>query len=143
MTRRRKSPPVEVVRIDAADVAGLYMGKVDFPVIAYAGMERGKRLIGVGGLAWLDRRCWLWLDHCDMKHRHPLVVVRWAKRMLDKAAQLGEAEVWARREKGIEPLSAELLTLLGFVRVTDEDAIEDWKWQRSPQSQSASQSPAP
>lgn len=138
MRRRRKPVPVSIIRLEPAEVAMMYSGKLNFPVIAMAGMERDKTFVGMGGLAWISGRCWLWLDHVDMNKRHAVTVVRMARRMLKKAVQLGEAEVWARREKDVAPLSTELLTLLGFEKVTDEDDIEDWKWQHSPQSQSVS-----
>lgn len=121
--------------LTGADLVEVYKGKIDFPFIAYAGVEDGKRpkVIGIGGLAWIEGRCFLWLDLVDMKRTHPVVVVRQAKRMLDKAIQLGVSEVWARRD--IEPLSEKLLRHLGFELAGGQEAgVEDWKWQRCPQS---------
>lgn len=118
----------------------MYAGRLTFPVIASAGMLNGKRFIGMGGLAWIEGRCWLWVDHVDMKRTAPLQIVRAGKAMLQKAYQLGEVEVWARREVGLEPHSAKLLTILGFERVDGNEDVEDWRrsWPNLPQSPSVS-----
>jgi len=127
VTRRRAK--VEMVQLSPSDLGMLYTGKVDFPVIAYAGLQkvgRGMKFIGAGGLAWYGGRCWLWLEHVDMKRTHAIVVVRWARRMIATAIQLGEKVVWARRDP--EPHSEKLLRHLGFtLELVGEE--ENWKWQ--------------
>jgi hypothetical protein len=127
--KRRKLGRVDMIRLEKAEVGMMYTGKVDFPVIAYAAMLRGKVFIAMGGLAWYSGRCWLWVDHVDMKKTRALLMVSWAKRMLNKAQSLGETEVWARREPGVEPHSERLLKLLGFERVENDvvSDVEEWK----------------
>lgn len=114
--------------ITATDVAELYGARAGVPVIAVAAMDDLKKakLWGVGGLAWDHGRCWLWLDFVDMKRTHAITVVREAQRMLRKAWQLGEREVWALRESGVEPLSDKLLKLLGFHLQRSDGQLEEW-----------------
>ena len=131
MRRKRR---VELLPVDSTDLSLMYEGRFDFPLIAVAGMESGKHMIGFGGLAWVDGKCWLWVDYVDMKRTHPMVMVRAAQRMLRKAWQLGETEVRARRDVGLEPLSEKLLMLLGFTKLSGDEKTEDWvTWPHSPQ----------
>jgi hypothetical protein len=128
MARRRRNRSV-IIPITATDVAGLYgPDRMETPVIAFAGMDDLKkpRLWGVGGLAWQHGRCWLWIDFVDMKRTHPIVVVREARRMLRKAWQLGEREVWALRIVGEAPRSDKLLKLLGFNLQRSDGSAEEW-----------------
>ncbi len=113
-----------------------HQGDIDFPVRAYIA-KRGRKIIGMGGLAWRFGRCDIWLDvrRRDLVNAHS--VVRLARRMLRIAAQLGETEVFCLRDD--HPNSVRLLRvtgaqLIGDVEVTfhGEDAPvvkELYRWQ--------------
>lgn len=113
--------PVSVTRITPPAVA--------FPVTAFVGVAAGA-VVGSGGLAWFGGRCWLWFgaQPGDGAPGYPVHVVRWARRMLSKAQQLGETEVFVFRD-GQEASSARLLALLGFQFVGIEHEKELFKWQ--------------
>lgn len=125
-----------------------------FPVIAHAiYVRRGKRkpiLVGFGGLCWRFRdagasrnRCDIWFDIEQPDLLNPVTLVRWARRMLRTAVQVGETSVYCIRDD--EPNSAKLLELVGLERmavdvtITFEDGSkrtgEIWRWQASQQSQ--------
>lgn len=94
------------------------------------------RVLGMGGLLWRAGLCWLWLNGIDLKRTNALKVVRSARSMLQKAAQLGEKRVVAARDEA--PRSEGLLKLLGFERWPDDPAFqgkEIWVWPRSQPSQ--------
>jgi hypothetical protein len=119
---------VDVIPIPTSVIARTSGRDVRFPVVAYVGMEDGK-CVGRGGLAWADGSCWLWLEGVDPEHRHALRLVREAKKMLKIAARYGDEVVFAVRDDH-EPMSAKLLTLLGFVHcgteLTDKGEQELW-----------------
>lgn len=102
-----------------------------FPCIAYEAWE-GEHLIAGWGLAWIvpdgERKahCWLGLD-AKGSTRHPVILVRWARRMLKTAVQLGESEVFTTRDAD-EVMSERLLKLLGFEFVRVIDGIEVHRW---------------
>lgn len=131
----------QIMMISPAVVAGVYGREVTFPVIAYAALTDG-RLVGAGGLAFKHDEsfghviAWLWLDHVDMSETHPVLVVRWAKRMLRTAVQFGYTEVFSAREKDATatPLSEKLIKMLGFSLYNDLGHVEIYRWQASPQS---------
>jgi hypothetical protein len=133
---------------------------VTFPVVTYAGWlhkkPRGKRpappptLIAYGGLAWRvrDREtgafwCEVWFDIAEPRLMRTLTLVRWGKRMLKVARQMGEKTVFCVREA--RPQSDKLLRLVGFVPAPDlrtfdaadgaERPGEIWIWQASPHSE--------
>lgn len=100
------------------------------------GDGRHFRILGIGGLAWEQGLCWLWLSDVDEKRVPAVTVVRAARFMLGKAQQLGERRVFAARDEF--PRSEKLLRFVGFTRMPDAPALngrELWIWQASPQSQ--------
>lgn len=121
-----------------------------FPIIAYAGYLHRRRgapkLIGYGGLCWRFRnpgaaaeRCDIWFDTVEHRLIRPLTLVRWARRMIKVAEQLGDREVYCVRDD--EPNSAKLLELAGLrlaenVEISFEDGSRrsGEVWQRSLQS---------
>lgn len=129
----------QIVMISPAVIAGVYGREVTFPVVAYAALDDG-RLVGAGGLAFKHDEgegrvlAWLWLDHVDMSATHPVLVVRWAKRMLRTAVQFGYVEVFSAREKSspATPLSEKLIRMLGFDLYNDLGDVEIYRWQASP-----------
>jgi hypothetical protein len=137
-----------------SEVATLSGVTIDFPIIAYAGVYRyGRQLpvvVAYGGLCWRfvnadeERpRCDIWLDVRRPDAVPAVALVRWARRMLRQAAQLGEETVYCIRDD--HPNSAKLLRLAGLKRMADGVSIifadgdnrtgEVWKWQNSRQSQ--------
>ncbi len=137
--------------MSVGEISALTGRSITWPMITYAGLyypRRGKpRLVAYGGLAWrfakLDGspRCDIWLDVVDRKLmgrlNRGLTLVRWAKKMLRVARQLGDREVFCIRDD--EPNSAKLLRLAGLVlmdgaaTLTFEDGShrtqEVWRWQ--------------
>lgn len=125
-----------------------------FPTVAEAG-RGGDYLLGMGGLSWKIGRCWLWYRVIDRAEHgegasHPHLIVRAARRMLRRAQQLGESQVFAWRDDS-EPSSKRLLEVIGFqfigfeeVETTDGriERKEVWRWQTpSPSSPSPARPP--
>jgi len=99
---------------------------IDFPTVAEAGW-RGDDLLGLGGLSWTKGRCWAWYKVVDRTEHegsfvHPHHIVRAGFRMLKKARQLGEREVYAWRDDS-ERSSKRLLEILGFRFLGFEDVL--------------------
>lgn len=96
--------------------------KIRFPVIAYVAIE-GESAIASFGLAWHHERCWLWFGVETVKARHAVYVVRWARRMLRVARQMGEIAVYSMRSEG--PKSKQLHERLGFTLIGTEPVTFD------------------
>lgn len=127
---------------------------VDYPVIAYAGyyqpkgINRRPVLIAYGGLAWRvgDRKtgepwCEIWFDIARPRLMRSRTLVRWARRMLRTAQQMGDRTVFCVRDGGRHQ-SDKLLALVGMkpapgLRIFEADGGtekpgEIWLWQASP-----------
>lgn len=103
---------MRVVRLPPEIIAQFYDGDHDFPVVVYGGVE-GDQVLAAGGLLWRDQKCCAWVDvFADMAPR-TITLVRWAKRMLRMAGQIGETEVYIVRDE-TKPNSEKLLRLIGF-----------------------------
>lgn len=145
---------VEIVPVAVADIERLTGRRITWPMITYAGISktrRGKpRLIAYGGLAWrfygadgITKRCDIWFDVVEPKLMRPLMLVRWARKMLLVAAQFGDREVFCIRDD--HPNSAKLLRLAGLELMDDGAtlAFEDgskrtgeiWRWRQSEPSE--------
>lgn len=122
---------LRVVPVDAAFLWQAVGMQIDMPIKGYVGVDDGK-IVGAGGLAWGRGKCWLWLEMLDLATTHPVHVIRWGKRMLRQAVQLGEDEVWTPRDEQHES-SKKLLTLMGFTFSHADDfdgkVKEVWRWQ--------------
>lgn len=123
---------VEVIRVTPAVAEHLQGRRFSFPFTCYVGIEEGV-FIGAGGLAWYHDRCWVWLGLMDMQRTRPNTLVRWARRIMRMAAQFDEV-VCCERDPH-EPMSARLLTLLGFcydpsepIVHTDGSIGEMWRY---------------
>lgn len=123
-----------VVEMSRRDLAQHSPSSLAFPCVGYMAV-RGKKLVAAGGLAWRFGRCDLWLDVVPRRKVPALGVVRWARRMLLLARQMGETEVFCFRDDF--PSSAKLLELVGFslmgmqeVTFTDGTVVEKelWRW---------------
>lgn len=88
-------------------------GEVDFPVSLYGGYDADGVIHATGGLCWVDGRCIGFLDVFRDVSPKTLTLVRWARRVLRIAKQLGETEVLIYRDAW-QPKSERLVTLLGF-----------------------------
>lgn len=153
----RSKRTVDVVRLSSSTVGRLVGQPIDFPIVAYGAMLRGGKrdhLVAYGGLVWRfangveDRpRCDIWLDVPDRRLARALrgtfarALVRWARRMIKVAQQMGETSVYCIRDD--EPNSAKLLTLAGLERVDEIQMFladgtqrpgEIWRWHSSRQS---------
>ena len=113
-------------RVDGRTVVKLIGLDVDLPVVAMVAMV-GEVCIAAWGLAWKDRACWLWFAIEGSKPAYRFIVMREAKKMLKRAAQLGETEVFVVRDDAY-PTSARLLKILGFEPSRIEDGKEIWRW---------------
>ena len=86
-------------------------GEFPFPVVLYGAHDAG-RLYCSGGLAWVDGRCFGMIDVWQDFSAKSLTLIRWAKRVLRIARQLGETEVFIYRDE--HPQSERLIKMLGF-----------------------------
>lgn len=126
--------PLVVSEMSRKDLAQYSPASLDFPCVGYVA-KRGRRFVAAGGLAWRWQRCDLWLD-VKPRCRVPAVgVVRWARRMLRLAEQMGETEVFCFRDD--VPTSRRLLEFVGFhplgmqsVILIDGTQVEKevWRW---------------
>lgn len=116
---------VELHRVDGRTVTALAGLDIDLPVVAMVAME-GNEAVAAWGLAWRDGRCWLWfhMEHPDPSYRW--IVIREARNMLKRAAQLGDDAVYTVRDPQFET-SQRLLKILGFEPFGEEDGKEVWR----------------
>lgn len=110
--------------VDGETVARATGLDINLPVVAVVAME-GDQALAAWGLAWNDGRCWLWLFLENPKPEYRWIVIREARKMLRRAAQLGNPEVFTVRDFEVET-SARLLTLLGFRFHRIEKGREIW-----------------
>jgi hypothetical protein len=101
--------------------------KIDLPAVAYIGIDDGG-IVGSGGLAWGAGRCWIWLRTERTRPEYAIPLMRQTRKLMAKAMQLGETEVFTPRDTSY-PTSEKLLKVLGFSFVGIEENNEVWKWQ--------------
>ncbi|TGT65315.1 hypothetical protein EN802_32060 [bacterium M00.F.Ca.ET.159.01.1.1] len=104
--------------------------EIDWPAVAFVGIDDGE-LVGTGGIAWGAGRCWLWLQVLKPKPWYAKPLVLAARKMLRKAVQLGEVEVYTVRDAQYAS-SAKLLKLVGFELSEIKDGQEVHVWHSSP-----------
>ncbi|TGQ11228.1 hypothetical protein EN858_15005 [Mesorhizobium sp. M4B.F.Ca.ET.215.01.1.1] len=95
---------------------------IDWPAIAYVGID-DDALVGSGGLAWGNDRCWVWFSILEPKPQYALPVLCMMRKFKKKAAQLGERYVYAIRDPQYET-SPKLMKLAGFEFFAIEDGQE-------------------
>lgn len=99
--------------------------RIDMPAVTYAGFEDGE-FVGSGGLAWGNGRCWIFFTaHRPVSRAGALKVIRFAKRLERKAAQLGATELFTPRDAQ-HSTSTKLLKALGYEMHSIENNIELW-----------------
>ncbi len=103
---------MEVMRLPSSILEQFVPGGVEAPMAVYGGVEGGK-VHACGGLVWADGRCWIWFDTFTDISSHKMLLIRWARRLLRQARQLGEKEVFVWRDEW-HPSSARLLAIVGF-----------------------------
>ncbi|MCZ3377422.1 hypothetical protein [Rhizobium sp. AG207R] len=118
-----------IIQVDASTAQAMEGIKIDLPAVAYVGIDDGE-VVGSYGLAWGGGRCWAWLRLENGKPSYALTVVRRFKRLMLKAEQLGEREVFTPRDAQYET-SEKLLKVLGFSFHAKEHGIEVWRYERS------------
>lgn len=116
---------LEVHQVDPKTAARLEGIKIDLPVLAYVGVDNGE-IVGSGGLAWGGGRCWIWMKTNKVDKAYSLTIVHWTKKLLRKAWQLGETEVFTPRDTEY-PTSERLLKALGFRLYGIEKGQEIWR----------------
>lgn len=114
---------VELHRVDGRTVTEACGLDIDLPVVAMVAMD-GKIAVAAWGLAW-DGRCWLWFTMEYPKPEYRWTVIREARKMLKRAVQLGDPEVYTVRDFEAET-SARLLNILGFKFHDIEKGKEIW-----------------
>lgn len=118
---------VQLHRVDGATVAAAVGLKIDLPVVSMVAVDEGVA-IAAWGLAWKERRCFLWF-YIDQPHpEHLWTIVKEARKMLRRAAQLGETDVFVTRDETFSS-SLRLLKIMGFEPSSIEDGKEVWRWQ--------------
>lgn len=135
---------VPLARHDVERILGI---PAPWPMVAYGGLlhqgRRKPRLVAYGGLVWRfpsadgnRKRCDIWLEPVAIPASMSRPLVRWARRMLLVAKQMGEREVFCIRDE--HPNSAKLLRLAGLSLVEHIDIGFDdgtkrngelWRWQ--------------
>ncbi|NLS19905.1 hypothetical protein HGP16_25535 [Rhizobium sp. P40RR-XXII] len=118
---------LEIIQVDASTAQAMEGVKIDMPAVAYVGIDDGV-VVGSYGLAWGGGRCWAWLRLENGKPSYALTVMKRFKRLMLKAEQLGEREVFTPRDKQYHT-SEKLLRLLGFQMHSIEMDMEVWRWQ--------------
>jgi hypothetical protein len=113
--------------VDPYSVAVALDVVIDIPAVAYVGID-DDALVGSGGLAWGNERCWLWFTTLEQKREYARPVLQWARRLLKKAAQLGETWVYTIRDPQFAT-SSRLMKLTGFTFFAIEDGQEVYRCQ--------------
>jgi len=122
---------LQIISVDPALVEVEMGVNIDLPAVAVVGVDGGE-VIGSGGLAWGGGRAWIWFKMRRSRPQYAVPIVRATKRMLRKAVQLGETEVFTPRDAS-EAMSRKLLMTLGFEHYADEptasgEMVEVWRW---------------
>lgn len=113
---------LEIVPADPRMVEVVLDTVIDMPAVAFVGID-GEKFAGSGGLAWGKGRCWLWFMTVEPKPEYARPVLNMARRLLRKAKQFGESEVYTIRDPQFET-SPRLLALTGFKFHAVEDGNE-------------------
>lgn len=120
---------LKLIRVPPETVETALGVSITMPAVAVLGVDEG-RIVGSGGLAWGAGRSWIWFRMTERKAAYAVPIVRETRRMLRRAAQLGEAAVFTARDQH-EPASQKLLQILGFEfhgNETDADGVEREVW---------------
>lgn len=117
-------------RVDPSTVEAALGFDVDLPAIAVLGTDNGE-VVGSGGLAWGGGKAWIWFKMLASRPSYAVPIVRETQRMLRRAVQLGETEVFTPHDDQ-QPHSEKLLRMLGF-EATEETLRLDrdyviWRW---------------
>lgn len=121
---------LSIVSADPRSVEAEFGVAVDLPAVAVLGLDSGE-IVGSGGLAWGEGRCWIWFTMQRTKPGYAVPILRATQRMLRRAVQLGETQVFTPREAD-KPRSEKLLRMLGFEMIGHEmrlgQNMEIWRW---------------
>jgi hypothetical protein len=117
---------VELHRVDGRTVTRAVGLDIDLPVVAMVAMDGGE-VVAAWGLAWNEGRCFLWFHITRIEPAYRFIVIREARKMLKRAVQLGESQVFTVRDASF-PTSARLLKILGFKPFGIEDGKEVHIW---------------
>lgn len=98
--------------VDPREVEVALNVQIDMPAVAFVGVDDNE-IAGTGGLAWGGGRCWLWFHTVQQKREYVGPILRQAKLLMRKAAQLGETEVYTVRDTAFDT-SPRLMKLCGF-----------------------------
>jgi hypothetical protein len=101
-----------IINADPSQIEVALNVQIDLPAVAFVGVDNNE-VVGSGGLAWGGGRCWLWFIITDSNPSYARPVLMMTKRMLAKAKQFGETEVFVIRDPNYAT-SARLVKLAGF-----------------------------
>lgn len=121
---------LSVAPVDPRSVALSSGLAIDMPVNAYAAVDTDGQIHALWGLAWGGGRCWIWFHVERSDPRYATLVIRQARKILRRAVQLGETEVYTPRDRSYER-SEKLLTMLDFTYFAEEAGEEVWIWRHS------------
>lgn len=113
---------VQLVTVDPRTVEVALDVSIDMPAVAMLGIDDGK-IVGTGGLAWGKGRCWIFFTTIDPKPSYGLVALKAFRRLINRARQLGETEIYAVRDPKYAT-SERLCRLCGFEPFAVEDGQE-------------------
>lgn len=110
---------LEVISTSGMAAKALTGLEIDLPVVCKLGMVDGRPVAG-GGLCWASGKCWIWFFlEPDAPSGLGFKAIKNLRTMLRKAAQLGEAKVYAIRDPAFET-SERLCKLAGFQKTGEE-----------------------
>jgi hypothetical protein len=115
---------MQLHRVDGEAVVKALALDVNMPVVAMIAVD-GEEAAAAWGLAWGKGRCFLWFHIRRIDPNHRFVIIRECRKMLKRARQLGEREVFTIRDPNYET-SERLLKLCGFRFHAMEDGHEVW-----------------
>lgn len=122
---------LSIVSADPRSVEASFGVEVDLPAVAVLGFDEEGHVVGSGGLAWVGGRCWIFFTMRVTKPDYAVPIFRATKRMLKRAVQLGETQVFTPREAD-KPRSEKLLRMLGFEMIGHGvllgQQMEIWRW---------------
>lgn len=117
---------IRIISADPRTVEVALEAVIDLPAVAVVGVD-GDEIVGSGGLAWGGGKAWIWFKMLRSRPGYAAPIVRATRKMLRRAIQLGEREVFTVRDAS-QPMSEKLLKMLGFVLDGTEQGQEIWKW---------------
>jgi len=116
---------LQIVAVDPRLIEKVDNVHITMPSIAYVGID-GDEVVGSGGLAWGEGRCWIFFRVYKSRAEYALPVMRQTKALIAKARQFGETAVFTPRDSTYST-SKKLLETLRFRMHEVQDGVEIWR----------------